>query len=120
MIGITESKIDDSVTDGEIRIDGYVPLRSDRNRQGGGVVCYIRRDISFNRIDLPFNNTEFFFLTFYFPKPNQLIGIGILYRPPKQAGFLNNISATLTNIPKINERETYILGDIYIYQPIVR
>ena len=34
VIGITESKIDDSVPDGEIMIEGYVPIRSDRDRQG--------------------------------------------------------------------------------------
>ena len=45
VIGITESKIDDSVLDEEIMIDGYIPIRSDRNRQGGGVICYIRQDI---------------------------------------------------------------------------
>ena len=113
VIGITESKIDESVLDGEIGIDGYIPLRSDRNRQGGGVVCYIRRDISFNRIDLPFKNTEHIFLDLLLPKTKPIL-IGILYRPPKQAGFLNNISETLTYIPKFNDRETYILGDINI------
>ena len=34
VIGITESKIDDSVLDGEIMIEGYIPIKSDRNRQG--------------------------------------------------------------------------------------
>ena len=46
VIGITESKIDDSVLDGEIMIDGYIPIRSDTNRHGGGVICYIRHRIS--------------------------------------------------------------------------
>ena len=35
VMGISESKIDDSVLDGEITIDGYI--WSARNRQGGGV-----------------------------------------------------------------------------------
>ena len=48
VIGITESKLDDSVMDGEINIEGYNTVRSDRNRNGGGVACYIRSDISFN------------------------------------------------------------------------
>ena len=48
VIGITESKLDESVTDEEINIDGYELIRSDRNRHGGGVACYIRNDISFN------------------------------------------------------------------------
>ena len=54
-----------------------------------------------------------FFFDLLLPKTKPIV-IGILYRPPKQTGFLNNISETLTNIPQFNERETYILGDINI------
>ena len=48
VIGITESKLDKMVLDREINIDGYELVRSDRNRHGGGVACYIQIDISFN------------------------------------------------------------------------
>ena len=113
VIGITESKIDESVLDGEINIDGYIPLRSNRSRQGGGVICYIRRDISFNRVKLQSGNIENIFFDLLLPKTKPIL-IGILYRPPKQAGFLNNVSVALTNIPDFDSRETYILGDINI------
>ena len=39
VIGITESKLDDSVLNNEINIPGYDVLRCDRNRSGGGVAC---------------------------------------------------------------------------------
>ena len=39
VIGISESKLDKSVLDGEVFIDGYEVIRSDRNRNGGGVAC---------------------------------------------------------------------------------
>ena len=42
VIGICESKLDASVLDPEISIDNYKNLRCDRNRQGGGVACYVR------------------------------------------------------------------------------
>ena len=45
IIGITESKIDSAIFDTEISIEGYNIIRKDRNRHGGGVVCYIRNDI---------------------------------------------------------------------------
>ena len=38
VIGITEYKIDESVLDGEIKIDGYIPVRNDRNRVRGGLL----------------------------------------------------------------------------------
>ena len=48
VIGISESKLDDSVPTSEIQIDQYDLLRCDRNRHGGGVPCYIRNDLSYN------------------------------------------------------------------------
>jgi len=113
VIGITESKLDESVLDGEVEIDGYIPLRADRSRQGGGVVCYIRHDLPFNRIDLYSEDIEHIFLDLLLPKTKPIL-IGILYRPPKQSRFLNNVSLALTNIPNFDGRETYILGDINI------
>ena len=47
VFGLTESKLDASVRDGEIEINGYSIARSDRNRHGGGIVCYIRSDIGY-------------------------------------------------------------------------
>jgi exonuclease III len=42
ILAINESKIDDSIPDNEINIVGYIMVRNDRNRSGGGVVLYIR------------------------------------------------------------------------------
>ena len=40
-IGITESKVDNSISHSEVEIPGYCILRCDRNRNGGGVACYV-------------------------------------------------------------------------------
>ena len=48
VIGISETKLEDSVLPSEIHIDNYNTLRSDRNRHGEGVVCYRRNDLSFD------------------------------------------------------------------------
>ena len=77
IIGITESKIDETVLDGEIQIDGYIPARCDRNRQGGGVICYIRQDIPFNKIQLQCPNIEHMFLEIFLPKTKPIL-IGIV------------------------------------------
>ena len=53
IFAINESKIDDSVMDGEISIPGFNLIRKDRNRAGGGVVLYIRDNLSYlDRNDL--------------------------------------------------------------------
>ena len=46
IIGISESKLDESVLEPEIEIDDYKILVCDRNRHGGGVACYIRNGLS--------------------------------------------------------------------------
>ena len=46
VISFCESKLNALVLDSEISIDNHKILCCDRNRQGGGVVCYIRNDLS--------------------------------------------------------------------------
>ena len=42
IIGISESKLDKTILQSEIQVSNYELLRCDRNRNGGGVTCYIR------------------------------------------------------------------------------
>ena len=42
------SELDDSVLSSEIQIENYDLIRSDRNRHGGGVACFIRNYLSCN------------------------------------------------------------------------
>ena len=44
VIGISESKLDDSVLSSEIQIQNFDLIRSDRNIHGGSVTCFIRND----------------------------------------------------------------------------
>ena len=109
VIGITESKLDKTVLDGEINTDGYELVRSDRNRHGGGVACYIRNDISFNvRGDFS-NEIENIFLDIFLPKTRPIL-IGILYRPPDQSGFLDKLSSAISKTSCFDNQEVYILG----------
>ena len=45
---IAESKVDNSTSDSEVEIPDYCILRCDRNRNGGGVACYVRQDLCFD------------------------------------------------------------------------
>ena len=49
ILAITESKLDSPIFDQKVNIGGYSILRSDRDRYGGGVACYVRVDLYFNR-----------------------------------------------------------------------
>ena len=78
ILGITESKLDSSVSDQEVNISGYSILRSDRNRYGGGVACYVRADLCFNRRNVFSNSIENVFFDLLIPKLQPLL-IGIFY-----------------------------------------
>ena len=68
VIGISETKLDSTVSDSEVAVDGYNIVRNDRNRKGGGVACYIRSSICFNLKTCLSNNTENIFIDQLFPK----------------------------------------------------
>ena len=94
ILGITESKLDSSVSDQEVDISGYSILRSDRNRYGGGVACYVRADLCFNRRNVFSNSVENVFFDLLIPwlKP---LSIGIFYRPPNVNTFLETFANNL-------------------------
>ena len=48
-LGISERKLDSTVSNKELKPDGYNLLWSDRNRNGGGGACYIKNNIALNR-----------------------------------------------------------------------
>lgn len=48
VIGITESWLDNTVSDSEVEFHGYQSVRRDRDRRGGGVCVYVRSDFAFN------------------------------------------------------------------------
>ena len=103
IIGITESKLDHTVSDLEVNLPGYDILLLGRNRNRGGVACYIRKDLCFNTRALNCKETENIISELLFSKSKPII-IGVFYRPPKQANFMELIvkSFSLLNL-KYNE-----------------
>ena len=89
ILEITESKLDGSVTNQEVNISGYNILRNDRNRNVGGVACYIRSDLCFNSRNIFSNSIEHIFFDLLIPKMNP-ISIGIFYKPPNANNFLES------------------------------
>ena len=71
VIGISESKLDDSVLTSKMQIDEYDLPRCGRIRQGKEVVCYIRNDLSYN-------------VKSYFPKDIENIFSELYYQTLKQ------------------------------------
>ena len=84
---MTESKPDHTTPDLEGNLLGYGILWHDGNRNGGGVACYIRKDLCFNARAL--NCEEIENIIFYILLPKlKPITIGVFYRPPNQAELI--------------------------------
>ena len=81
VLGITESKLDGSVTSAEVNINGYSIIRNDKNRNGGGVACYMRNDLCVNIKNIFSNSIKYVFFEILIPKVKP-ITFGIFYRPP--------------------------------------
>jgi len=88
VICISESWLDSSITDEEIRIDNYNIIRNDRNRQGGGVCMYIRNNLAFNpRDDLQRPDLESIWCDLLLPRSKPIL-IGTVYRTQKSLKFV--------------------------------
>ena len=111
IICINETKLDDSIDDSLVHIDGYAIIRKDRNKHGGGVALYIHQNINFElkrelmcdeieSISVQIKNGKF--------KPSIITSI---YRPPgKQVSYFEALEYMFGQLESQN-KESIILGD---------
>ena len=111
VLGITETKLDNTVNNEEVEINAYNLIRSDRNRKGRGIACYIKTNISFNYHSLS-ENFENILIDILLPK-SKPITLGIIYRPPEKSSFIDDFNIVLKELPS-QRNETYFLGDFNI------
>ena len=104
ILEITETKLDKSVLDSEVKIDGYDLIRSDRNRHGGGIACYIKKERHYNTRGCISSEFDNIFLDLHLPNSKSIL-IGILYRPPDQSSFLDKVSSAITKLGDLNNQE---------------
>ena len=96
VLAVTETWLDESVTDSEIELNGYIVHRKDRNRKGGGVYLYIKSDIAFNlkpelSAESVYGNMDLL------PKTKPIL-IGVFYRPPTQTNFYKLLEESLESV----------------------
>ena len=71
---ISESKLDDSFPHDQFLIDGFhTPFRFDRNKNGGGILLYVREDIPTEILSHDFPSAESFFVEIILHKKKWLI-----------------------------------------------
>ena len=94
VIGITESKIKESIFQLGIQTDNYDLLRCGRNRNGRGVACYVRSNISYMQKDFFGIAIKNIFFEILLPKTTFVT----VARPPSQTKFLEILSKTFEKV----------------------
>ena len=112
VLEITETKLDKTVNNEEVKLDNYDLIRSDRNKKGGGIACYIKTSISFNYHGSLSENFENILIDILLPK-YQPIMQGIICRPHDQSSFIDNFNIALKELAS-QGNETYFLGHFNI------
>ena len=91
---ISELKLDDRFSHGQSLIDRFhTPFRFDRNKNGGGILLYVREDIPAKILSHDFPSAETFFVEIILHKKKWLINGS--YNPNK-----NNVKNHLELISK--------------------
>ena len=112
VLGFTETKLDNTVSNEELKIDGYNLLQSDRSKSYCGVACYIKNNIVHNRQSSISENIENIVLDMLVPK-SKPITVGIIYKPPNQVGFVDHFNNAQGKSP-FQSNEIFLLGDFNI------
>jgi hypothetical protein len=115
IITVSESWLDDTISDIDIELADYEVHRKDRTRHGGGVLAYVHNSLAAcRRIDLENENVECLWLDVQITGGKLLIGT--YYRPPGADAatvehFMTSLQATVDIAFRENPTSIFLLGD---------
>ena len=113
IMGISETWLNESITDSEMNINGYTFLRRDRNnmqkKRGGGVAFYVKNELNLIQREDIFetNFPESIWCTIDCKGVNTLLGI--CYRPPDSLKL--NDEALFSLLNRVSQEKVIIMGD---------
>ena len=118
IIALTETWANEQILDGEFEIPGYNIFRKDRDAKGGGVLVFVRSDLSVvRRSDLEDTNVEGLWLEFLIPNSRGVL-VGTFYRPPNSSRFYDKDFMSkfddILDIVGIQGQEIIVLGDFCV------
>ena len=79
-----------------------------RNRNGSCISCYNKKDLCFKTINLYYKEIENFGIILL--QKSKLSTIGVFYRPPNKANYLDLMVEKLSNL-NLKDNEIYLLAD---------
>ena len=112
IIAVSETWLDDSMTNNELNVPGYNIVKKDRAQYGGGVCLFVRDILPFNvRNNLDVDNLEAIWIELFLKKTKPIVA-GCVYRPPNKLNFFEEFKGVLSKIELQCER--IVLGDFNI------
>ena len=84
IVCIVESWLCSDISDNEISLPNYSIIRLDRNRHGGGILLYVKDNLSFKVVLHGPSGLELFFMSILLPN-SRSICLGTFYRPPSSS-----------------------------------
>ena len=116
ILAVSETWLDDGISDGEISIPGYSVTRLDRNRCGGGVTVFCANYLKCSTLsrDTPASGLESLWVAVessLFPSP---LAVGCFYRPPGPP--CQSIHDACSSIESMSIAKKYVVacGDLNI------
>ena len=124
---INESKLDSTIPNNLITIDRFhEPIRRDRDRNGGGCLVYVSKNLTFKR-QQKLESDHFDHIWVDVRIFDKIYSVNALYRPPNESNhelFLQEIESILTRMAE-NNADNFILasdlnfGNCYSKNPIL-
>ena len=111
-LGLNETRLDNTIPDSQIDIEGYDILRRDRNRNGAGVAFYVAQSLTYvNRQDL-LSHVDLEILTVEIKKPkSKPFLVTTWYRPPdSKVEIFDKFELYLLKLDQ-EDKESIIMGD---------
>ena len=107
---MSETWLSKSVSDNEVRVDGYRTYRKDRGGNGGGVLVYVSETLkSCRRVDLEKDDVEAVWIELRFQMKEVLCCN--IYRPPGANHELMESIYSMTELVVQEGKEVVIAGD---------
>lgn len=112
ILGLNETRLDNTIPYSQIDIEGYDILRRDRNRNGGGVAFYVAQSLTYvNRQDL-LSHEDLEILTVEIKKPkSKPFLVTTWYRPPdSKVEIFDKFESYPLKLDE-EDKESIIMGD---------
>ena len=116
IFAVSETKLDANILDDEIKIDGYVSYRLDRNRHGGGVLFYVNNQLESHLFKhLTDSKYESLWIKVCLDKTKPIF-LSVVYRPPSKGSDLESTDQLCAYLKECDSKlpqikEVFICGD---------